>query len=74
MLARHPLSSFQGWQHRVCVDITFRQVCSSLFLAEFRDDVRITIPAIVEGMKNSNQHLRNAATELLSRLATQGMY
>jgi len=45
-----------------------------LFLAEFRDDIRITIPAIVEGMKDSNQYLRNAAIELLSRLAALGMY
>ena len=48
-------------------------VCSSMFVAEFREDVRITIPAIAERLKDSDRYVRSAAIELLSRLAAQGM-
>ena len=44
-----------------------------MFVAEFQEDVRITIPAIAEGLKDSHSHVRSAAIELLSRLAVQGM-
>jgi len=44
-----------------------------MFVAEFREDVRTTIPAIVEHLKDSDWYVRNAAIELLSRLAAQGM-
>jgi len=43
-----------------------------MFVAEFREDVQITIRAIVEGVKNSHRYLRQAAIEVLSRLAAQG--
>jgi len=44
-----------------------------MFVAEFREDVRITIPAIVECLKDSDSHVCLAAIEVLSRLAAQGM-
>src|SRR5712672_3150998 len=73
MCARQPSSSFQGWQHRVCVSIALRWVCSSIFVAEFREDVRIAIPAIAEGLKDSHSHVRSAAIELLPWLAAESM-
>jgi len=73
MFAMQPSSSFQGWQRGVCVSVTFRWVCSSMFVAEFHEDVRIIIPAIAKHLKDSDSHVREAATELLSRLAAQGM-
>jgi len=45
-----------------------------LFVAEFREDVLITIPAITERLKDSHDNIRKAAIELLSRLAAQGTY
>ena len=73
MFARQPSSSFQGWQRRVCVSIALRWVCPSMFVAEFREDVRIIIPAIVERLKDSNPYVRKAAIKGVSRLAAQGM-
>jgi len=73
MFARQPSRTFPGWQRRVCVSITFRWVCSSTFVAEFREDVRITIPAIADGLKDSDLDVRSAAIEILSGLAVQGM-
>jgi len=57
----------------MCVSITLWWVCSSMFIAEFREDVRITIPAIVEGLNVSDWYVRLAAIEGVSRLAVQGM-
>jgi len=48
-------------------------MCSSMFVAEFREDLRITIPAIAERLKASNRYVRSAAIEILSKLAAQGM-
>jgi len=45
-----------------------------VFVAEFREEVQITIPAIAERLKDSDSDVRKAAIELLSRLAAQGMY
>jgi len=45
-----------------------------MFIAEFREDVRVTIPAIAECLKDSDWYVRKAAIEVLSRLAVQGMY
>ena len=45
----------------------------TLFVAEFREDVRITIPAIAERLKDSDSYVRKAVIGLLSRLAAQGM-
>jgi len=42
-------------------------------IAEFRDDIRITIPAIAEHLKDSDSFVRMAAIEGLSILAAQGM-
>ena len=64
---------FQGWHRRVCVSITFRWVRSSMFVAEFREDVRITIPAITERLKDSDSDVRKAVIGLLSKLTAQGM-
>jgi len=44
-----------------------------MILAEFREDIRITIPAIAEGLNRSHFDARKAAIKLLSVLATQGM-
>jgi len=44
-----------------------------VFVAEFQEDVRITIPAIAERLKDSRSDVRKAAIEVLSRLAAQGM-
>jgi len=45
-----------------------------MFVAEFREDVRITIPAIEEHLKDSDSYVRIAAIEGLSRLAAQSMW
>jgi len=45
-----------------------------MFVAEFQEDVRIAIPAIVKCLKDSDWYVRKAAIEVLSRLAAQGMY
>ena len=73
MFAMQPSSCFRGWQRKVCVSFTFRCVCSSTFVADFREEVRIIIPAIVEYLKDSDWHVRNAAIEFLSRVALRGM-
>jgi len=73
MFARQPSSSFQGWQRRVCANTTFRWVCSTMFVAEFREDVPIAIPAIAEHLKDSDSYVRKTAIELLSTLAGQGI-
>jgi len=44
-----------------------------MFVAEFREDVRIIVLGIAEHLKNSDWYVRNAAIEFLSRLAAQGM-
>jgi len=73
IFARQPLSSFQGWQRRVRISIAFQLGCSSRFVAEFREDVRIAIPAIVESMKDSGPDVRKAIIKEVSGLAAQGM-
>ena len=47
-------------------------MCSSMFVAEFGEDVRSVISTIVEHLENPNPDVRLAAMELLSRLAEQG--
>jgi hypothetical protein len=44
-----------------------------MFVAEFREDIRITIPAIAEGLSHLYSDVRKVAIELLSKLAEQGM-
>jgi len=44
-----------------------------MFVAEFREDVWITIPTIAEHLKDSDSGVRKAASEGVSRLAAQGM-
>ena len=41
-------------------------------VGEFQEDIRTTIPAIAEGLKDFNSDVCKAAIELLSRLAAQG--
>jgi len=55
----------------VCVSVAFWWVCSTAFVAEYREDVRITIPAIAKHLKASGWYARNSAIELLSRLVVQ---
>jgi len=43
-----------------------------MLVAEFREDIRIAIPAITEHLKDSDSDIREAAIELLSKLAAQG--
>ena len=45
-----------------------------MFVAEFREDIQFTIPAIAEGVKDSDSGVRVASIKGLSRLAAQGMY
>jgi len=45
-----------------------------MFVAEFREDVRIIIPAIAEGLNVSDWYVRSAAIELFSRLVAQGVF
>jgi len=73
MFARQPLREFQDWQHRVCVRITLRWVYSSRIVAEFQEDVWITIPVVAERLKDTHWYVRKAAIEVLSRLAARGM-
>ena len=42
-------------------------------VAEFREDVRITIPVIAEGLKHFDSDVRKTAIVGVSRLAVQGM-
>jgi len=42
-------------------------------VAGLREDVRITIPAIAERLKDPDSHVRSEAIGVLSRLAAQGM-
>jgi len=49
-------------------------VCSSIFVAEFKEEVRTTIPATVECLRDSDSDVREAAIELLSMLAARGMW
>jgi len=44
---------------------------SSIMLANFREEVRITIPAMVETLKDSSLGVRMGAIEGISRLAVQ---
>jgi len=44
-----------------------------MFVAEFREDVPIAIPAIAEHLKDSDSYVRKTAIELLSTLAGQGI-
>ena len=73
MFAMQPSRVFQCWERRVCASITFAWVCSSKFIAEFRGDIRITIPVIAGQLNSNYSEFRKMATELLSRLAAQGM-
>jgi len=58
---------------QVCVRITFWWIFSKVFVAEFLDDFRITIPVIAEYLKDSGLYVHEAVIELLSRLGEQGM-
>jgi len=42
-------------------------------VAEFREEIRMTIPAIAEHLTDSKWDVRPAAIELLSRLVAQGL-
>jgi len=57
----------------MCVSITLRWVCSSMFVVEFQEDVRITIPVMVERLEDPHDEVRSAAIGVLSGLAGQGM-
>jgi len=73
MFSRPPSRSYQGWEHRVYVSIDFWWVCSSTFVAEFREDVRITIPAIAKRLRDNDLGVFKAAIEGVLGLAEQGM-
>jgi len=68
-----PSREFPGWQRKVCVSISFWWVYSRMFVAEFREDLRIAIPAIAKRLKDSHPGFRLGAINLLSRLGAQGM-
>ena len=44
-----------------------------MFVADFQEDIRITIPAIAEHLKDYSSPVRKAAIEGISRIAAQGM-
>jgi len=44
-----------------------------MFVVDFRDNIRMTIPVIAKHMEDSDPGVRMAAIELLSRLAALGM-
>jgi len=44
-----------------------------MFEAEFRDDVRIAVPAIAEHLKGSHSDIREAAIKGLLRLVGKGI-
>jgi len=48
-------------------------VCSSVFVAEFREEIRITIHATAEDLKNSDFSVREVAIGRLSRMGAQSM-
>jgi len=48
-------------------------VCSSTFVAELWEDVKIIIPDIEKHLKDSDLFDRKFTIELLSKLAEQGM-
>jgi len=48
-------------------------VCSNTFVADFREDIPITIPAMAEHLKDSDLYVREAAIEGVLRMAAQGM-
>jgi len=73
VFARQPWNSFQGWQSRVRFSITFLWVCSSAFIAEFREDIREIIRTIAGRLNDSDSDIRNAVLELLLKLAEMGM-
>jgi len=45
-----------------------------VFVAHLQKDVSIVIPAIEEGLKNSDSGICKTAIEGVSRLAMQGIY
>ena len=45
----------------------------SMLVAEFREEVRIAIPAIAEHLKDSDMYVRKTVIEGVSMLAAQGM-
>ena len=45
-----------------------------MFVAEFQEDIQITIPAISECLNDSVPDIRKAAIELFSGLVKQGMF
>jgi len=72
MFARQPSSTFQvGSAGYVLASLSAG--CSNVAAGEFREDVRVTIAAIAECLKDSNSDVCKATIELLSRLAAQGM-
>jgi len=73
MFAGQSSRSFQGSLRGVRVSITFLWVCLNTFVAEFREDIRIVIPTILECVNDSRSDVRMAAIDGVSRLAAQGM-
>ena len=56
----------------VCVIFPDLLLRSSLFVAELADAIRMTIPGIVDCVKDSDSDVRNAAISVLSALGKHG--
>ena len=57
----------------VCVIFPDLLLRSSLFVGELREAIRMTIPGIVDCVKDSDSYVRNAAITGLSALAVHGL-
>jgi HEAT repeat protein len=57
----------------VCVSVPDPSLQSTLFVAEFREDIRAAIPGFVECLKDPNDRVRFAAIEGLSKLGAHGL-
>ena len=73
MFAKQLSSTFQRWKSRVRVSVTSRLLCSNMFVAEFREDIRIIIPDIGELLKHSDPDNFMGPIQILSKLEEQGM-
>src|SRR5438270_10151350 len=63
----------QALRAMVCVTICSLFMCSNRNVAEFRKEIRMCIPTIVECLKDSESSVRSAIIDGLTSLAGHGM-
>ena len=49
-------------------------ICSIMIIDELHDALRMAIPAILEGLKDSNWRVRSTAMDVISRFAAHRKY